>query len=50
MYKFTIYDHAGYEIHKPFLGNLNRTQEIGLMGLQKSLFLSNHYVCLSFEI
>ena len=40
LYKFAIYDQASYEIHKHFLGILNKTQEIGLMGLQKSLFLS----------
>ena len=28
LYKFTIYDQAGYEIHKAFLGILNKTQEI----------------------
>ena len=42
LYKFTIYDQAGYEIHKPFLGILNKAQEIGLMGLQKSVFPRNH--------
>ena len=36
MYKFTIYDQVGYEIHKTFLGILYKTQEIDLMGLQKS--------------
>ena len=50
LYNFTIYDQAGYEIHKPFLGILNKTKEIGLMELQKSLFPSNHYVCLRFDI
>ena len=49
MYKFTIYEHVGYEIHKPFLGILNKTQEIGLIGLQKTLFPSNHYACLWFD-
>ena len=29
LYKFTIYDQAGYEKNKPFLGILNKTQEIG---------------------
>ena len=42
LYKFTIYDQAGYEIHKPFSGILNKNQEIGFMGLKKSLFPSNH--------
>ena len=37
LYNFKIYDQEGYEIHKPFLGILNKTQEIGLIGLQ------NHY-------
>ena len=34
-----MYDQVGYEIHKPFLGILNKTQEIDLMGLQKLLSL-----------
>ena len=50
LYKFTIYDQRGYEIHKHFLGILNKTQEIGLMGLQKLLLPSKHYVCLRFDI
>ena len=29
LYKFTIYDQASYEIDKPFLWILNKTQEIG---------------------
>ena len=41
LYNFTIYDQAGYEIHRNFLRILNKTQEIGLMGLQKSLLPSN---------
>ena len=50
LYNFTIYDKEGYEIHKPFLGILKKTQEIGLMGLQKLLLPSKHYVCLRFDI
>ena len=40
LYKLTIYDQEGYEIHKTFLLILNKNQEIGLMGLQKLLFLA----------
>ena len=45
-YTITIYDQVGYEIHKPFLGILNKTQEIGLMGLQKNYSLETVSVSL----
>ena len=41
LYNFTIYDQVGYEIHKHFLWILNKTQEIGVMGLQKLVFPRN---------
>ena len=35
LYNFTIYDQLDYEIHKLFVGILNKTQEISFNGIAK---------------
>ena len=44
--KFTIYDQAGYEIHKYFLRILNKTQELAQSDCKNQYFLETVSVSL----